>query len=196
MTWFKQAGVPKEDQVTFSVSVTKQFADSFEELLHDLKATAGMGHTFSIVVDPDEKGGRKYSMDGDGSEHIVEFKRVNEKEANMFSQGSIKEADDKDAIIQELLERLKAEHENYRDQEDIRSHVYCPTCMLIEKLEGQGKEANILDFPEYNREDQMKGDSGMFDEKAPVDRKTKTAPDPGPASLNPGMADIAPQIFE
>lgn len=58
------------------------------------------------------------------------------------------------------------------------------------------KEANILDFPDYDRQDQLKGDSGCFDENAPVDRKKKIAPDPGPASLNPGMSDISPQIFE
>lgn len=75
--------------------------------------------------------------------------------------------------------------------QSVRSSIFGKTLPQEEK-----KESYILDFPNYDRDDRMKGDSGCFDENAPVDRKKKIAPDPGPASVNPGGADIAPQVFE
>ena len=103
-------------------------------------------------------------------------------------------------LTQELLDGLVAEHETVKDLSEETSHARCSTCALIERAEsilGQVKESTILDFPSYNRDDENKGESGCFDENAPVDMKKKIAPDPGPASVNPGQPGAnAPQIFQ
>jgi len=44
-------------------------------LLEYLKITAAVGHSFSIVVDPDDSEHRKeFGMDGDGAAHIISIK--------------------------------------------------------------------------------------------------------------------------
>lgn len=75
------------DSVTFSVEVTPSFADTFQELLEDLKATAGMGHTFRLVVDPQAAHPRQFEIDGDGADHIKAISR----EALTASAGTLAE---------------------------------------------------------------------------------------------------------
>lgn len=80
MKWIKKAYDGKND-VTFKVTVTESFADEFEQMLKYLKASAGTGHSFSIVADPEAKDkAGKFSMDGDGSDHIRDIQR-NKSEA-------------------------------------------------------------------------------------------------------------------
>jgi hypothetical protein len=62
------------DDVTFEVKVTKDYADQFEKMLEAMQKTAGVGHSFSIILDP-EGDEQKFGMDGDGSDHITEIKR-------------------------------------------------------------------------------------------------------------------------
>lgn len=47
--------------------------DTLEELLKYIKSAGNCGHSFSIVVDPDEKGGKKFFWDGDGSDYIKDI---------------------------------------------------------------------------------------------------------------------------
>ena len=78
---------------------------------------------------------------------------------------------------------------------DVQALLDFVTNMVEDQL--SAKEATIVDFPSFNRDDENKGDSGCFDENAPVDRKPKIAPDPGPASMNPGQPGAnSPQVFQ
>jgi hypothetical protein len=73
VSWTKTADA---DEVDFMVKVTKSFAETFENLLMCLKNTAGPGHSFSIVVDPDSDAPETFGMDGDGSDHIRSIERA------------------------------------------------------------------------------------------------------------------------
>jgi len=49
--------------------------DSLEELINCIKSTGNIGHSFDIVVDPDNKDYRKkFNWDGDGSDNIKDVK--------------------------------------------------------------------------------------------------------------------------
>lgn len=79
MKWIKKAYDAKND-VTFKVTVTESFADEFEQMLTYLKKSAGTGHSFSIVADPEAKDkAGKFSMDGDGSDHIRTIERAKQE---------------------------------------------------------------------------------------------------------------------
>lgn len=48
-------------------------------LINYVKDTAALGHSFNVVVDPgDSEYERKFYIDGDGSDHIIDFKELNE----------------------------------------------------------------------------------------------------------------------
>jgi tRNA A22 N-methylase len=48
--------------------------DTLEELLKYIKISGNCGHSFSIIVDQDdEKGGKKFYWDGDGSDYIKDI---------------------------------------------------------------------------------------------------------------------------
>ena len=74
MGWTKLA--EEDTDVTFMVKVTKSFAEEFERMLTHLKGTAGSGHSFSIVVDPESNEPETFGMDGDGSDHIRSVERM------------------------------------------------------------------------------------------------------------------------
>ena len=44
------------------------------EMLKDIQKTSETGHSFDVIVDPDENGGRKYGIDGDGAFRICDLK--------------------------------------------------------------------------------------------------------------------------
>jgi hypothetical protein len=59
---------------TKTITITCRDQDNtLEELLTYIKKVGNMGHTFNIVVDPEEKGGKKFEWDGDGSDAIFEI---------------------------------------------------------------------------------------------------------------------------
>jgi hypothetical protein len=64
--------VRNESTKTLTITCRDQ-ADTLEKLIKYIKAIGNMGHTFSIVVDPHEKGGKKFEWDGDGSDAIYEI---------------------------------------------------------------------------------------------------------------------------
>lgn len=58
-------------------TITVEVNDSENQLvamLEDIQKSAGVGHSFSVIVDPDEDGGRSYGIDGDGGFNIVDIK--------------------------------------------------------------------------------------------------------------------------
>lgn len=55
------------------VKVRKDSGENLKEILDCIKNCGNVGHTFNVVVDPDEKEGleeRKFCWDGDGSDYI------------------------------------------------------------------------------------------------------------------------------
>lgn len=48
--------------------------NTLEKILNSIKSVGNMGHTFSIVIDPDSNEGEKFEWDGDGSDSIQEIK--------------------------------------------------------------------------------------------------------------------------
>ena len=66
----------KSPSYCITIECTVQAAkETLLPLLECLKTTAGVGHSFSIVVDPDDSEHRKeFGMDGDGNAHILSIK--------------------------------------------------------------------------------------------------------------------------
>lgn len=48
--------------------------DSLESLLNHIKNTGNVGHSFSIIVDPEGDDTQRFGWDGDGSDYIKEIK--------------------------------------------------------------------------------------------------------------------------
>jgi hypothetical protein len=62
---------------TPSTTITISLRDSdgqLIKLLTDIKEASSVGHSFTVVVDPDEQGGRSYGIDGDGAFAITDIK--------------------------------------------------------------------------------------------------------------------------
>lgn len=56
---------------------------TLKEILECIKACGNVGHSFDVVVDPDEKEGlseRKFNWDGDGADHISEINLIKSPE--------------------------------------------------------------------------------------------------------------------
>jgi hypothetical protein len=65
----------KMETETITVTVRKGSADNLAELLEYIKSTGNIGHSFSIVVDPDGSDYRKsFGWDGDGADYIESVK--------------------------------------------------------------------------------------------------------------------------
>lgn len=66
-----------------SVKVRKGSAENLIKILECIKYCGNIGHSFEIVIDPDEKenlSDRTFGWDGDGSDHIGEIKLVKNDE--------------------------------------------------------------------------------------------------------------------
>jgi predicted house-cleaning noncanonical NTP pyrophosphatase (MazG superfamily) len=62
-----------------SVKVRKGSAENLIKILECIKGCGNIGHSFEVVVDPDEKENlseRTFGWDGDGSDYIDEIKLV------------------------------------------------------------------------------------------------------------------------
>jgi hypothetical protein len=59
------------DEMVLTVKCNRTAAEALEPLLNHIRKTGGVGHTFSIVVDPDSSDYRKtFGFDGDGPDRI------------------------------------------------------------------------------------------------------------------------------
>lgn len=52
----------------------KDSDNTLEDLLNYIKSNGNTGHSFDIVVDPDDERGRRFNWDGDGSDSIRDIK--------------------------------------------------------------------------------------------------------------------------
>lgn len=69
----------KAKKYIISLTVSEQFKTEGVPLLEYIKKQAGIGHSFPVVVDPDDSEYRKeFGIDGDGTSHIYDIK-VGEK---------------------------------------------------------------------------------------------------------------------
>lgn len=48
--------------------------DTLERLLNHIKQIGNVGHSFSIIIDPEGDNTEKFGWDGDGSDYIKEIK--------------------------------------------------------------------------------------------------------------------------
>jgi hypothetical protein len=58
---------------TIIVKVRKGSGENMKNIIECIKDCGNTGHTYSIVIDPDEKEGlseRTFEWDGDGSDHV------------------------------------------------------------------------------------------------------------------------------
>jgi len=61
---------------TVIVTVRKGSGKKMKEILECIKACGNGGHTYDIIIDPDEKEGlseRRFNWDGDGSDRVGEI---------------------------------------------------------------------------------------------------------------------------
>lgn len=58
-----------------TITITCRDQDNeLENMLNHIKKTGNCGHSFSILVDPDDKEAKKFHWDGDGNDYIQEIK--------------------------------------------------------------------------------------------------------------------------
>lgn len=58
----------------------RDYDNRLENLLNKIKSTGNIGHSFDIVVDPDNEDHKEtFGWDGDGSDYIEDIKIENEK---------------------------------------------------------------------------------------------------------------------
>lgn len=67
-----QEWVKTENTKTIIITCRDQ-DNTLEDLLNSIKTIGNTGHSFSIIVDPDEKGREKFEWDGDGTDHIFKI---------------------------------------------------------------------------------------------------------------------------
>ena len=71
------------DKVKIEIECTESAADSILPILVHMKFNGDIGHSYSIIADPDrtkkEGGYKNFGFDGDGSDHIISIK-LNGKE--------------------------------------------------------------------------------------------------------------------
>ncbi len=72
-------GIPKEQLTDINIQV-RDPDNELIKMLDYIRATAGIGHSFTVVVDPDlREYTKKFSIDGDGSFHINSLKMNGKK---------------------------------------------------------------------------------------------------------------------
>ena len=57
------------------IVLTRDRDSNLFNLLNHIKSLGNIGHSFTIVVDPDNKEGKTFSWDGDGSDFIKSIER-------------------------------------------------------------------------------------------------------------------------
>jgi hypothetical protein len=70
------------DNLTIYEISCRDYDNALKNLLECIKAIGNTGHSFSIIVDPEEKEGlkdRTFYWDGDGADHIKEIKIIQDK---------------------------------------------------------------------------------------------------------------------
>lgn len=124
MTQFDEYGVQVEsyqDRMLLTVKCNKTAAEALEKLLTYVKQTGGIGHSFSIVVDPDDSEYRKtFGFDGDGPDRIIDIKtkKIDEDASDTaFDQGH---ADGSTGNTRQLPDEWYAYAMGYRAGEEKR----------------------------------------------------------------------------
>lgn len=72
-------GIPKTQQGVVTVTASRSGTAALRDLLEYIKLNGNMGHSFSIIVDPEasnDEGRKVFDWDGDGSDAINEVKAV------------------------------------------------------------------------------------------------------------------------
>lgn len=97
-----------------SIKIELSDPDSqLEELIKFIKANSDPGHTFSVVVDPDDsEKSNSFTIDGDGSFRISSIEIKDEIEDKEVKEESLKESFD-DLSIDDLKKELKYRQSNY-----------------------------------------------------------------------------------
>jgi hypothetical protein len=129
--------------------------DNLEKILNDIKKSGNIGHTFDIVIDPDEKGGRKYGWDGDGADHIHDIKvetMKSNKPPKFTNEGLYKPGGKYIGIISKQPKRMVKcpKCKGTGDMSDTKSGITCDKCL------GQGKL--YVDPGERQRDDLFEAD--------------------------------------
>ena len=80
---WKPINEEKMEIETITVTVRKGSAENLVKLIEYIKAIGNFGHSFNIVVDPDDSGYKKsFRWDGDGADYIesvkIDNKNINE----------------------------------------------------------------------------------------------------------------------
>ena len=124
--------------------------DNLEKILDDIKKSGNIGHTFDIVIDPDEKGGRKYGWDGDGADHIHYIKvetMKSDKPPKFTNEGLYKPGGKYIGIISKQPKRMVKcpKCKGTGDMSDTKSGITCDKC------KGSGKL--YVDVGERQRDD-------------------------------------------
>lgn len=97
-----------------SIKIELSDPDSqLEELIKFIKVNSDPGHTFSVVVDPDDsEKSNSFTIDGDGSFRISSIEIKDEIEDKEVKEESLKESFD-DLSIDDLKKELKYRQSNY-----------------------------------------------------------------------------------
>lgn len=75
-------GLAEEDEYIYEIKC-RDGEGTLMEILECIKSCGNIGHTFDVVVDPDQKEGlseRTFNWDGDGSDHISEINLIKSPE--------------------------------------------------------------------------------------------------------------------
>lgn len=60
----------KESKLKTITITCRDYDDSLEDMLRHIQKTGNVGHSFSIIVDPEGDDTRQFGWDGDGSDYI------------------------------------------------------------------------------------------------------------------------------
>lgn len=71
---FKEWVKDKQPQFKTITITCRDNEDSLVDLLKHIQSAGNVGHSFSIVVDPEGDGTKKHYWDGDGSDYIKDIK--------------------------------------------------------------------------------------------------------------------------
>lgn len=88
-------GLAEKDEYIYEIKC-RDGEGTLKEILECIKACGNVGHTFDVVVDPDEKEGlseRKFNWDGDGADYISEINVVKEPGKNVNENNRLKPED-------------------------------------------------------------------------------------------------------
>lgn len=82
-SYLEQLQEEKKEKYIVELEITPRFKEEVLPMLYYIKKIAGIGHSFSVIVDPDSKEyTKRFGVDGDGSSHIKNIKLNDEEYEN------------------------------------------------------------------------------------------------------------------